>query len=101
MATMATVELRELADRVTEYVDRVRSGETIVVTDQEEPVAVISPVDKSKDAGTLSDAERLRRMAARGEIRWNGGKPTGLPPGKAIKLRGSKTMSDFVLEERN
>ena len=98
---MATVDLRELAARVTDYVARVRSGETIVVTENEEPVALISPVIEPKHGEPTSDTEKLRRMAARGEIRWSGGKPTGLPPGKAIKMRGDRTMADLVIEERN
>jgi len=97
---MMTVDLRELADRVADYVARVRSGETIVVTEHDEPVAVLSPVEGNETGLTTTELARIREMEAQGLLRWNGGKPTGLPPGKAIKMRGDKTMSDIVLEDR-
>lgn len=67
---MATVAIRELKNRLSECLRRVKSGERLVVTDRGRPVAVISgagiPAEEAIDA-------MVRERAAR----WSGGKPRG------------------------
>jgi antitoxin (DNA-binding transcriptional repressor) of toxin-antitoxin stability system len=41
---MQTVELKEFAQHLPDYLARVRSGETLLVLDQQQPVAEIKPV---------------------------------------------------------
>jgi antitoxin (DNA-binding transcriptional repressor) of toxin-antitoxin stability system len=41
---MQTVDLKELAQHLPDYLARVRSGETLLVLDQQQPVAEIKPV---------------------------------------------------------
>jgi prevent-host-death family protein len=64
MAKSSIVGSRELKTRLGQYLNRVRGGETILVTDRNEPVAELRPL--SGDAGSLSAA--LRKLAARGTV---------------------------------
>jgi len=83
------VGIRQLRDRLTAYLRRVREGESFLVVDRGEPVARIVPA--------VGDLRGLEGLAARGVVRWSGGKPRGSkhPP----KVRGGK-VSDFVIEDR-
>jgi len=95
VATMATVSVRELKNRLSEHLRRLESGETITVTRRGKPVAVISPVASPEDR--ISPG--LRKLIAEGVVEWSGGKPEGLSPG--VKLRGTgPTAAEIVIEAR-
>jgi prevent-host-death family protein len=64
MGKSSIVGSRELKTRLGQYLNRVRSGETILVTDRNEPVAELRPL--SGDADSLSAA--VRKLAARGMV---------------------------------
>lgn len=85
---------RELKTRLGAYLQRVRRGETIVVTDRGEPVAELRPLHASDDA----TEEALRRMAAEGLITRGTGGP--LRPFKPIRLRGRLSASDAISQDR-
>lgn len=88
---MATVGVRELKNRLSQYLRRVADGERITVTDRGRPIAVISPpTERPQD-------ERLLAMVREGFARWGGGKPRG--SARRVKIRG-KPISDTVIEER-
>lgn len=60
---MKTVGIRELKDRLSEYLRRVRSGESVLVTDRGEVIAEFSPpgrvpADTSVPPGLLALARR-------------------------------------------
>jgi prevent-host-death family protein len=62
--------IRQLRDNLTEAIRRVRAGETIEVTHDGEPVAVISPfrhgrVERLLAGGDVSDGRRLRKPLRR------------------------------------
>jgi prevent-host-death family protein len=59
---VATVGVKELKNRLTHYLRRVRAGEEVVVTDRSVPVALIQAVRADMKAGGR-DA-RLARLAA-------------------------------------
>lgn len=88
---MASVGIRELRNRLSEFLNRVRMGERLVITDRGRPVAVISP-----PAETEAD-QRIEAMLREGVIRWGGGKPRGAtrPP----RIKGS-SMAQAVIEGR-
>ena len=52
------VGIRELKNGLSKYVDRVRAGEEVIVTDRGRPVARLSPIDASDDR--LAEHEALR-----------------------------------------
>jgi len=88
---MVSVGVRELKNRLSEFLRRVADGERITVTDRGKPVAVIAP------PGEESRDEPLWAMVREGMARWGGGKPRGAK--KPVKIRG-KPISDTVLEDR-
>ena len=88
---MATVGIRELKNRLSDFIKRAANGERITVTDRGRPVAVISPpMDTPED-------ERIAAMLREGIAKWGGGKPRGSP--RPVKIKG-RPISDTVIEER-
>ena len=50
VATSRTeVGIRELKNELSKYIDRVRGGEEVIVTDRGRPVARLSSLDRSAD----------------------------------------------------
>ncbi len=85
------VGIRELKNKLSEYMRRVKAGETIIVTEHGQTIGQIIPVKP-----TL--AERTQAMVAAGQMEWNGQKLKPYQP-KAIN-NGSRLLSDLVLEDR-
>ena len=87
---MQSVGVRDLKNRLSHHLKRVRAGARLTVTERGRPIATILPVEQS-------DLAWLHKMAAEGRVHWNGGKPTGSknPP----KNRG-KLGSDIIIEDR-
>jgi prevent-host-death family protein len=67
---MKTVGLRELKNRLGTYMDRVRAGERIGVTDRGRLIAELAPA-----AWPVCDAEALAEFTRRGEL--TPGRPLG------------------------
>ena len=59
---MDTVGLRELKNRLSEYVSRVKAGASVMVTDRGQPVAELRPV-------SAEDGGRLRRLSMEDLVR--------------------------------
>ncbi|HWG38470.1 MAG TPA: type II toxin-antitoxin system prevent-host-death family antitoxin [Terriglobales bacterium] len=87
---METVGVRQLKDRLSEQLRRVKLGAEIVVTEHGKPVARLSPVRPAP--------EWALAMASRGElILGSGNKPTGA----TVRLRGNGvSAADTVLKMR-
>ena len=64
---MKAVGLRELKNRLSEYIRLVRSGEAILVTDRGEVVAELGPPGQASANETLPSG--LVALAKRGQIR--------------------------------
>ena len=64
MGAIATVGARELKTRLGRYLNRVRRGDTIVVTDRSEPVAELRPIGHPGDPA----AAKLAKVAATGGL---------------------------------
>lgn len=89
---MATVGVRELKSRLSEYLRRARDGERVVVTDRGQPVAVISaPSEPPIDA-------YLEALARQGLLRRGIGKPRG--SSRPVRLKKGPPMSQTVIEGR-
>jgi prevent-host-death family protein len=87
-----TVGIRDLKAHLSEYMKRVKSGQSIVVTEHGKPVGRILPVGMN-----LEDRIELLRKA--GLIEWNGKKLRRIKP-PAVN-RGDKLVSDIVVELRD
>jgi prevent-host-death family protein len=86
------IGVRELKDKLSATLARVRRGEAITVTDRNQPVAVIVPARATDDADTV-----VRTLVKSGRLAWSGGKPVGLE--NAPRVRGP-SVSDAVVEDR-
>ena len=86
---MEHVGIRQFRDRLTTYLRRVRSGETLVIVDRKTPIARLGPA--------VPELEGLADLAAQGLVEWGGGKPQGAaqPP----RVREGR-VSDLVVEGR-
>ena len=70
---------------------RVKSGQTIVVTEHGKPIGQIVPVKASLE-------ERMQGMVAAGLAVWDGQK---LKPYKPVAInRGERQVSDLVVDDR-
>ena len=87
-----TVGIRDLKTHLSEYIQRVRSGQSIVITDHGKPVGRILPVGMSLD-------ERIEELRKAGLVEWSGKKLRDIRP-PAIN-RGDKLASDIVVELRD
>ena len=85
---MISVGIKELKTKLSSYVDRVRDGEEVVITEHGREVAMVIPISRERKA--------LKSLIDSGKAKWSGGKPEGL---NNVKIKG-KSLSKTVLEER-
>jgi prevent-host-death family protein len=83
------VGIRELKNGLSRYIDRVREGEEVIVTDHGRPVARLSSIDHS--------TERLAELVASGVVRPPS-QTTRHRPSRRIKAKGS--VSELAAEQR-
>ncbi len=86
-----TVGIRELKSRLSEYVREVKSGRTLVVTEHGQPVARMIPE-------AISVRERVDALRRAGTVAWSGRRLR--PAAPAGKVRGGKSVSDLLIEDR-
>ena len=85
------VGTRELKNKLSEYLRRVKAGETITVTEHGKVIGQIIPVKPTVE-------ERLQSMVAAGQVEWNGQKLNPYQPTAVNK--GDRLLSDLVVEDR-
>lgn len=85
---MITVGVKELKAKLSNFVDKARSGEEVVITEHGKDVALLLPISRERKA--------VKSLIKSGKAQWNGGKPKGI---QGIKIKG-KSISETVLEER-
>lgn len=93
---MKSARISELRDGLSEYLARVRKGETIIVYDRDTPIARIEPITAADD----SVPEWVREAERRGVLlppKVRGGPP--LIP-KPIKVDPRFSLLEALLEER-
>ncbi len=89
---IAKVGTRELKSKLSEYLRRVKGGETILVTERGKPIGQIIPIKP-----TLQ--EKMQNVVDAGLAEWNGKK---VRPSKPAAInRGAKQISDLVVEDRD
>jgi prevent-host-death family protein len=88
------VGIRELKQRLSRYIERVREGDTLIVTDRGKPVARIEPIARRQlpaglraliDAGLTEDKGPMRDL---------------LDPYPMLPGDDNKTTTDYVREQR-
>lgn len=86
---------RELKTRLGTYLERVRRGETLVVTDRGVPVAELRPITTSDDPVEAA----LEKMAMEGLVT----RPTNkgpMTPFKPMRLPPGVSAADAIISER-
>jgi len=92
---MNVVGVRELKNRLTQYLNRTKKGEEVLITERGKPIAVIRPTGGSLPATSLE--AKLTELAEGGKIFLPRKKFLAkIPP---IRISG-KPISATVLEER-
>ena len=84
------VEIRELNTSLRDYIDRVRNGEELIVTDRGRPVARLTPLDPTSN--------RLPDLVATGIVRPPLSGRARYLPERRITANG--TVTDLVAEQR-
>ena len=83
------VGIRELKNGLSKYIDRVRAGEDVIVTDRGRPVARLSSVDASED--------RLADLVAAGVVRSPVSGTRHVPE---RRIKATAPVSDLVADQR-
>jgi prevent-host-death family protein len=89
---MQSVGIRDLKNRLSHHLKRVRAGARLMVTERGRAIATLAPIEAPDDQLAWA-----HRMVAEGKAHWNGGKPQGSK--KPPRNRG-KLLSDIVTEDR-
>ena len=85
------VGTRELKNKLSEYLRRVKKGQTVIVTERGNIIAQLIPPQQTIE-------ERIWAMVDAGLAEWNGQK---LKPHKpSIINKSGKLISDLIMEDR-
>ncbi len=88
---MIAAGIKDLKNRLSYYLREVKRGEKIMITERDQVIATILPVERGEE-----DA-KLLSLVREGFAAWKGGKPAG--SSRPIGIRG-KAVSEIVLEDR-
>jgi prevent-host-death family protein len=92
---MHIVGVRELKNRLTHYLSLARRGAPVIVTDRNEPIAVLHALDQVEE--TAGTGERLASLAHMKRLRLPTD-PSPFPPVR--RARGGSRASGLILGER-
>ena len=85
------VGIREIRNRFSGYLAKVKQGETLVITERNIPVAKLMPLQEQVPAEILN-------LVSAGLVSWKGGKPKGLTV--LPEVHGAKTMAGIIVDDR-
>jgi prevent-host-death family protein len=88
---MKTAGIKDLKNRLSYYLREVKKGEKILITDRDQVIATILPVERGEEDS------KLLSLVKEGFASWRGGKPTGNH--RPVKIKG-RAVSEIVLEDR-
>jgi prevent-host-death family protein len=86
-----TVGIRQLKEQLSHFVEQVKTGATVLITDRGKPVGRIVPVTPSLD-------DQLQQLAQAHLLSWSGRHLGSAIP--VVQARGAKTVADLLLEDR-
>jgi prevent-host-death family protein len=87
---MTTVAVRELKNRLSEYLRKVKAGERVVITERGRAIAMITAADTPVD-------EEIEALVRERAARWAGGKPRGAKWPRKIN---GPSVAQAVIEDR-
>ncbi len=89
--TAITVGIRELKTRLGAYMQQVKAGATVVITDRGTPIGRIIPIRSSVEV-------QVQELMQAGLVSWSGHKLTRRAP--VARTRGKTTIADLLIEDR-
>jgi len=89
--TKMTAVIRELKARLSNYLQQVKAGATLVITERGKPVGRIVPLSPSVET-------RVQELAQAGLMAWSGQKL--VPMATVARTRGKRTVANLLLEDR-
>jgi prevent-host-death family protein len=92
--TQATVGIRELKAQLSEYMRRVKAGDTVIITERGKAVGRIVPIQPPEP----SIEARLQAMIRDGIVEWDGHKLE--PRAPVTEAHGPYTVADLLIEDR-
>jgi len=92
---MSTVGIRELKNRLTQYLRRTKQGEEVIITERGKPIALIQPIRSVEHPVSLE--AQLAKLAAQGFVTLPTQKP--LKRVRLAKVSG-QPISKTILEDR-
>ena len=87
------VGVRELRQNLSVYLDRVKAGESLDVTERGQPVARLAPLPASEQSA-------YERLVAEGQVRGARGDIVALGP-PLPRLPGERPLSEVLAEQRD
>ncbi|MCL5986754.1 MAG: type II toxin-antitoxin system prevent-host-death family antitoxin [Actinobacteria bacterium] len=88
---METVGVKTLKNNLSKYLKQVKDGDSIIITQNNRPIAKLIPIQ-------YPHQKELLTMIEEGIASWGGGKPRGATA--PVHLKGTKTTADRVIEDR-
>jgi len=92
---MSTAGIRELKNRLTQYLRRTKQGEEVIITERGKPIALIQSIQSAEHPVSLE--ARLAKLAAQGFVTLPTRKP--LKRVRLAKVSGPP-ISKTILEDR-
>lgn len=92
---MSSVGIRELKNRLTQYLRLTKQGEEVIITERGKPIALIQPIQSAEHPVSLE--ARLAKLAAQGFVTLPTQKP--LKRVRLAKVSG-RPISKTILEDR-
>lgn len=93
---MGTVGVRELKNRLTQYLRRAKAGEDVVVTDRGKPIALIRAIRPGEPAA--SREMRLAKLAAQGFLTLPTRRP--LKRTRLVRVAGAPVSRTILADRR-
>ena len=90
MARRTQVGVREIRQNLSVYLDRVRKGEALEITDRGQPVALLGPLPERSSV--------TQRLVAEGRLRPPSGRWERVPP--RVRMKPGHTMQEILHEMR-
>lgn len=92
------VSVRELKNRLSEYLRRAQAGEEVVVTSRGKPVACLS-APRPRERAALGERQAVELVRSQPWIRAGRGRPR-LPQSRVRLKPGEKSLAKTIGEER-
>ena len=89
--TQVIVGIRDLKAQLSKYIQQVKAGETVIITERGKPIGRLVPSEPTTEA-------RLKELEQAGMLAWSGRKLQSSAP--MAQTRGDKTVAEMLLEDR-